>query len=324
MVYETKTMLVETGLPKPVHRLTEEELAEKRARTEVGAEVVAYMESYMRSKGFVQLMPVLLSPITDPLWPDPAAGIYKRLEFDIYGRTVRTMHSMIVHKLVATSLLHKKIFIVSPNIRLEKPERSKTGRHLFEFSQLDFEARGATSKQIRALIEELLAGLVDHIKESKKTQLARLHAKIPKFSIPFDVFSREELEAQYGTEWEEELPKHIDEPAWITDLPREFYDFEDPATHKWDNFDLYLPKRGELVTGAKREYEHDKMLSKMRAAGVKEELYTTLLELAKEGKIKQSAGAGIGVERLIAWITDAKHIGEVQPFPKIPGAVYEL
>ncbi|MGC8647784.1 MAG: hypothetical protein ACP5SA_03115, partial [Candidatus Micrarchaeia archaeon] len=67
MEYTIKTGLVETGLPKPVHELSEEELAEKRARIEVGAEVVAYMESYMRSKGFVQLMPVLLSPITDPL-----------------------------------------------------------------------------------------------------------------------------------------------------------------------------------------------------------------------------------------------------------------
>ncbi|MCL4373431.1 MAG: asparagine synthetase A [Candidatus Marsarchaeota archaeon] len=324
MGYAMKTELVETGLPKPVHRLSEEELAEKRAMTEIGAEVVAYMESYMRRKGFVQLMPVLLSPITDPLWPDPAAGIYKRLEFEIYGKTVRTMHSMIVHKLVAVSLLHKKIFIVSPNIRLEKPERSKTGRHLFEFSQLDFEARGATSKQIRKLIEGMLAGLVKHIGSSKKAELSSLHASLPKFSTPFKVLSREELEARYGTDWEEELPKHIDEPVWITDLPREFYDFEDPVTHKWDNFDLYLPKRGELVTGAKREYEHSKMLAKMRKAGVKEELYATLLDLAKDGKIKQSAGAGIGVERLIAWITSARHIGEVQPFPKIPGAVYEL
>lgn len=324
MEHTIKTGLVETGLPKPVHELSEEELAEKRARIKVGAEVVAYMESYMRNKGFVQLMPVLLSPITDPLYPDPAAGIYKRLEFDIYGKTVRPMHSMIVHKLVAVSLLYEKIFIVSPNIRLEKPERSKTGRHLFEFSQLDFEVRGATSKEIRSLIEGLLDGLMKHISSHMKEELSRLHIALPEFKTPFKVFSRDELEAQYGAEWEEELPKHIDEPVWIIDLPREFYDFEDPITHKWDNFDLYLPKRGELVTGAKREYDYDKIVSKMRKAGVREELYSTLLDLAREGRIKQSAGAGIGIERLIAWITDSSHIGDVQPFPKIPGMVYDL
>ncbi|MGC8652164.1 MAG: asparagine synthetase A [Candidatus Micrarchaeia archaeon] len=324
MVSAKSEKLAEAGLPKPVYELSERELQELRARTEVGAEVVAYMESFMRENGFTQMMPIMLSPITDPLWPDPAAGIYKRIEVDIYGTTVRAMHSMIVHKLVAVSMLYDKLFIMSPNIRLEKPERSKTGRHLFEFSQLDFEARGATSADIRKLIEELLFKLAEHIRKSKSDQLKMLRASVPEFSIPFKVFARDELEAQYGADWEEELPKHIEEPAWITDLPREFYDFEDPVTHKWDNFDLYLPKRGELVTGAKREYEYGKMLSKMHKAGVREELYTKLLELAKAGRIKQSAGAGIGVERLVAWFTGAGHVGAVQPFPKIPGVVYPL
>ena len=58
--------------------------------------------------------------------------------------------------------------------------------------------------------------------------------------------------------------------------------------------------------------------------GVKKENYALLLKLAKEGRLKPSAGAGIGVERLVTWITGAKHVGEVQPFPKVPGIVYEL
>jgi asparaginyl-tRNA synthetase len=40
--------------------------------------------------------------------------------------------------------------------------------------------------------------------------------------------------------------------------------------------------------------------------------------------LKPSAGAGIGIERLVSWITGAKHIGETQLFPKIPGIVYDL
>ena len=46
---------------------------------------------------------------------------------------------------------------------------------------------------------------------------------------------------------------------------------------------------------------------------------TAALEIAKAGKLKPSAGAGIGIERLVRFIVGAKHIAEVQPFPRIPG-----
>ena len=74
----------------------------------------------------------------------------------------------------------------------------------------------------------------------------------------------------------------------------------------------------------KREYEYDKLVEKMERDGVEKENYKVLLKLAKEGRIKPSAGAGIGIERLISWIVGARHIGEIQPFPRIPGIVYEL
>ncbi len=130
--------------------------------------------------------------------------------------------------------------------------------------------------------------------------------------------------AKYGDEWETRLPQDIREPVWVTNIPREFYDFEDPTTGKWDNYDLFLPKYGEVLSGARREWEYDKIAGKIERDGVKRENYTLLLRLAKEGRLKPSAGAGIGVERLVTWVTGAKHIGEVQAFPKVPGVVYEL
>ncbi|MEM2118845.1 MAG: amino acid--tRNA ligase-related protein, partial [Candidatus Bathyarchaeia archaeon] len=57
---------------------------------------------------------------------------------------------------------------------------------------------------------------------------------------------------------------------------------------------------------------------------VKHENYETLLKLAREKRLKPSAGAGIGVERLVSWLTGTKHVGETQLFPKIPGLVYDL
>ena len=58
--------------------------------------------------------------------------------------------------------------------------------------------------------------------------------------------------------------------------------------------------------------------------GVRKENYRALLELARDGRIKPTAGAGIGLERLIAWLCGAKHVCDVQPFPRIPGFVGKL
>ena len=121
------------------------------------------------NKGFQWLLPVALSQSTDPLWPDPGASIEKRIEVDIYGKPVRTTASMIIHKLVAASTAYPKLFILSPNIRIEKAERAKTGKHIYEFTQLDFEIRDASSKDVFALVEEAICTLVKDLKKEHES-----------------------------------------------------------------------------------------------------------------------------------------------------------
>ena len=279
------------------------------------------------SKGFQWLLPVALSQSTDPLWPDPGASIEKRIEVDIYGKPVRTTASMIIHKLVASSTAYPKLFILSPNIRIEKAERARTGKHIYEFTQLDFEAINATSKDIFALVEDAISALVKDLKHDMKGELATLcrceSLKAPK--TPFKVYDRLELEAKYGAaDWETGIAKDICEPIWVTNIPREFYDYEDFTTGRWDNYDLFLPQFGEVLSGAKREYEYKKILSKIERDKVKKENYTLVLKMAKEGRLKPTAGGGIGMERLVGWIAGVKHIAECQPFPRVPGTVNEL
>ena len=84
------------------------------------------------------------------------------------------MSSMIIHKLVAASTAYPKLFILSPNIRIEKSERGKTGKHIYEFTQLDFEARDATSKDVFALVEEAICRLVKDLKKNMKSELTTL------------------------------------------------------------------------------------------------------------------------------------------------------
>jgi asparaginyl-tRNA synthetase len=260
------------------------------------------------------------------LWPDSGASIEKRVEVEIYGETVRTTLSMIMHKIVACSLVYPKLFLLSPNVRIERRERANSGKNAYEFSQLDFEVRGATSQEIRSFVEEIICDLLTTLKKhagEELKSLGRYHDLVVP-SQPFKLFDREILEDEYGVDWENSFPHKISNPVWVTNIPREFYDFEDFKTGKWDNYDLLLPKYGEVLSGSKRELSYTKLIRKIKRDSVKKENYIFLLKLAKEGRLKLSAGAGIGIERLVSWIVGARHIGEVQPFPKIPGIVYDL
>ncbi len=322
----TQTCIQLSELPKPLDLLSAKELKRKASIGRIMTHTLQSLTNSYVAEGFQWLLPVALSQSTDPLWPDPGASIDKRIEVDIYGKVVRTTASMIIHKLVASSLAYPKLFIVSPNIRIEKAERAKTGKHIYEFTQLDFEARGATSKDIFALVEGALVSLVKSLKKDMSSELNALRCeplKVPK--TPFKIIDKMDLETEFGAEgWEAAIAASIKEPVWVTNIPREFYDFEDFATGRWDNYDLFLPGFGEVLSGAKREWQYDKISKKIERDQVKKENFMLLLKLSKEGKTKPSAGAGIGIERLVGWATGVRHIAETQPFPRVPGTVNEL
>jgi asparaginyl-tRNA synthetase len=314
-------------LPKSLDQMqTVQEIERKAAIGRIVTYTIGSLTSTYVKEGFQWLLPVILSQSTDPLWPDPNASIEKRIELDIYGKPVRTMTSMIVHKLIGASTVYPKLFTLAPNIRIEKADRGKTGKHIYEFTQLDFEAQGAASKDIFTLVEKALCTLVEGVKKDLKNELAtidRLEA-IPTFKEPFKILDCADLKAKYGTTWEEETIAEITQPTWITNIPRAFYDFEDFSTGKWDNYDLFMPQYGEVLSGSKREYEHDKIIKKLERDGVRKENYSLIIQMAKEGRLKPTAGAGIGIERIVGYLTNVKHIAECQPFPRIPGIVHEL
>ncbi len=309
----------EIYLPGSIENLKPEELEKKKLYVSVGTEILKHLTDFFLKNKFQWLLPVVFSYSTDPLWPDPGASIEKRIEVEIYGKKVRTTQSMIVHKIIACSLVQERIFVLSPNVRIEKRERAKTGRHLYEFTQLDFESRNMRSKDIMELVEQAFIYLRENLNQNTYTK-----ENLKKIKTPFKIYDREDAELEFGDSWEENMPKYIDNPVWVVNIPREFYDFQDFETGKWDNYDLYLPGIGEVLSGSRREYDYEKIVKKMERDNVNKEIYRTLLDLSKSKRIKPTAGAGIGIERLISWVTNANHIGDVQLFPRVPGIVYDL
>ncbi len=280
---------------------------------EIQTKVIDYMTRYMVSRGFKWLLPVMLSSITDPLWPDPAAEeALKPPEVEVYGSRLRLTHSMILHKQMAIAMGIDRLFILSPNVRLEG-RSADDGRHAYEFTQLDFEIAYASMDDVMSLIEGLISGL---FKEARSWGLER---EVPKVRTPFKRFTLEEIKEEFGDE--EEASKTMKEPFWVLDIKREFYDREDPERPgHFRNYDLYLPEGyGEVSSGGEREWEYEVIVRKMMEAGISLDAFRPYLEVAKAGLLRPSVGAGIGVERLVRYMVGAKHIAEVQPFPRIPG-----
>ena len=96
-------------------RITKE--TERRAVLTLKSEIVRTAGQFLRERGFIEILPVLLSPITDPLRHETYDG-----QVDFYGTPYQLTKSMIFHKQMALRTL-PKIFCFSPNVRMEPAER---------------------------------------------------------------------------------------------------------------------------------------------------------------------------------------------------------
>jgi asparaginyl-tRNA synthetase len=271
---------------------------------------------FFREEGFVQLLPVMLGRSTDPLGPDPGSSVLRTTEIDYLGQRFYLMNSMILHKQVAVRDVGR-IWILSPNVRLERPERGATTRHLFEFTQADFEVPGAAAAEVRALVERYFRRLGEHLRDHGAFPL--LGVEPPRFSPPWPVYTTHELEARYGPDWEAPASRAHDQPFWAVCHRREFYDREDPADPgHFLNYDLIYPfGYGEALSGGEREWEPERIQHRIARDHLSVDVHRAYLENVQG--LRPSAGAGFGIERLVRFLVRAGHVGDVQLFRRVPG-----
>lgn len=279
------------------------------------------MQSFMIKKDFLQIMPVITSKFTDPLAPDPSSSVLFTPTFEYYSQKLMITQSMLLHKQLSL-LAAEKIFTFSPNVRLEKKEKNETGKHAFEFTQMDFEIAYAKMKDVMNLVEDLVIHIIKTVKEECEAELEILRRDLEVPVKPFKVYKYSEVLEKFGSD--DALSTKEKEPFWIIDIKREFYDKEDESNPgHFLNYDLILPEGyGEVLSGGEREYRYERIVKRMKELEREGRDYSNFkdyLEVAKMGLLKPSAGAGIGVERLLRFLCGKKHIKEVQLFPRIPG-----
>ena len=81
--------------------------------------------------------------------------------------------------------------------------------------------------------------------------------------------------------------------------------------------DILFPGIGEIVGGSQREERLDVLNERIEALGIEKKELWWYLDLRKFGTVKHS-GFGLGLERLIQFITGMSNIRDVIPFPRTP------
>jgi len=275
------------------------------------------MANYLFNNGFLEISAVMVSPETDPLCHEVFST-----DFEYYGETYKITKSMILHKLMAVIGVDK-FFCFSPNIRLEVKETAHSGRHLFEFTQLDLEMQNVSRDELLKLGKDIYTHVFTEVKKNCKKQLEFFERdlKIPK--IPFKRVAFKEAMDKHGKNFEAILSEEMEDPFWLVDIPdwkREFYDKEDPKRPGilLDMDVIYPEGFGEGLSGGMRENEYEKIKERIIRQNLNLDDYKLYLELAKLG-FPPSGGFGIGIERITRYICGLKHVKDATLFPKIPG-----
>jgi asparaginyl-tRNA synthetase len=229
---------------------------------------------------------------------------------------------MILHKQL--SLLNEgidKIYFMSPNVRLEKAELKETGRHLFEFTQVDIELRDKTKVDFIKLIDGMIAAVYSHVLKECPEDLEALHRELKAPRLPLKVHESEDLKREYGESFETLASEKARDPFWILNFRREFYDREDKEQRGYfHNYDVFWPEGyGEALSGGEREYEHEEIVRKMHERKTDMRKYHTYLKISSHGLIPKTVGGGLGIERMVRFLTGQKHIRDVALFPRVPG-----
>jgi len=129
----------------------------------------------------------------------------------------------------------------------------------------------------------------------------------------------------FGTDLQSEherylVEKHFKRPVILVDYPKDikaFYMKQNPDGKTVRAMDILFPGIGEIVGGSQREEEYDKLVTRIKEMGLKEEDFWWYLDTRRFGTAPHS-GFGLGFERFMLFITGIANIRDVIPFPRTP------
>ena len=117
------------------------------------------------------------------------------------------------------------------------------------------------------------------------------------------------------------VEQHFEKPVVITDYPKAnkaFYMRQNADEKTVAAMDLLLPGIGEVVGGSEREERLDQLKNAIQRNGIETSTLQWYLDTRRFGTAPHS-GFGLGLERLVQFVTGMENIRDVIPFPRTPG-----
>jgi asparaginyl-tRNA synthetase len=135
-----------------------------------------------------------------------------------------------------------------------------------------------------------------------------------------------EFPVHWGADLQSEHERYLTEevfrkPVVVTDYPKEIKAFymrlnDDGRTVR--AMDVLVPRIGEIIGGSQREERYDILRERIDAQGLNADDYWWYLDLRRYGSAPH-AGFGLGLERMMMYLTGMKNIRDVIPFARAPG-----
>jgi nondiscriminating aspartyl-tRNA synthetase len=253
-------------------------------------------------------------------------------EVDYFGRPAYLAQSPQLYKQVLVGVF-ERVFEVGPVFRAEPHD---TVRHVAEYVSMDAELGFVRDhRDVIAVLRDVLAGMVDTIREVAATAVELLDVRLPAVpaTIPVVHFTEALRIAGASPDEPDLAPEHERAlSAWALDehgsellavegypmRKRPFYTHPqtvpEPDTGHSNSFDLLF--RGlELTTGGQRLHRYADYHAALAAAGQDEAPFAAYLEAFRHG-MPPHGGFAIGLERWVARLTGAANIREATLFPR--------
>lgn len=262
---------------------------------------------------------------------------------DFFGReTFLTVSGQL--NLEAYCLALSKVYTFGPTFRAEN---SNTSRHLAEFWMVEPEiafadlalnadlAQGLLKYVFAAVLNERADDMAFFNERIDKDCIARLEHMIKepfermdyKAAIEALIKSGKKFEnpVKWGLDLQTEHERYLAEelvgrPVIVMNYPKAIKSFymrvnEDNETVA--AMDVLAPGIGEIIGGAQREDRLDLLDARMDEIGLDKNMYAWYRDLRRYGSVPH-AGFGLGLERLICYITGLSNVRDVLAYPRTP------
>ncbi|KAI8459673.1 hypothetical protein BY996DRAFT_8527713, partial [Phakopsora pachyrhizi] len=260
-------------------------------------------------------------------------------EFNYYGeKAYLTQSSQLYLETCLPSL--GDCFCIQESFRAEK---SRTRRHLSEYTHLEAELGFISFEELLSHIEELICSTLETLMKKPKIK-ALIQTLNTEFQLPARPFRRMEYkdaiawlnergvkkaEEDGGGDFKigDDIPEAperlmtdtINTPIFLINFPKEikaFYMKRIPGNEGFtESVDVLMPGVGEIIGGSMRMTGYDELLEAYKGAGIPAEPYYWYTDQRKYGTCEHG-GYGLGVERFLAWLLKRPHVRECSLYPR--------